>query len=251
MLLHVAATGSAANSYILDAGDETLLLDAGLPIKKVLPYISDLRTVSGCLITHEHGDHARGVAELIHRGVKVYGSAGTFKAWQENTQVRALLTGYNTVKALQAVRVGGFTVLPFDTQHDAAEPLGYLIRYDPTGESVLYATDTYYLRYTFPGIRYWIVECNYCEEILDEEVNGGALDAGLRRRLLESHMSLRHLKEALLANDLSKTLKIVLVHLSDSRSNERKMVQEIQEATGIETIAASNGMSIPLEICPF
>ena len=64
-------------------------------------------------------------------------------------------------------------------------------------------------------------------------------------------MSLRHLKEALLANDLSKTLKIVLVHLSDSRSDEQRMVKEIREATGIETIAASNGMSIPLQLCPF
>lgn len=251
MLLRVAATGSAANLYVLDTGKESLILDAGLPIRKVLPYIRDFRTVSGCLVTHEHGDHARGIRDLVQRGVDVYASAGTFRAWQESSQESAPLTGFKPLQPLSAVRVGGFTVLPFETQHDAAEPFGYLIRYEETGESVLYATDTYYLKYTFPGIRYWIVECNYCEEILAEEVNGGVLDSGLKTRLLESHMSLRHLKEALLANDLSKTLKIVLVHLSDSRSDEQRMVKEIREATGIETIAASNGMSIPLQLCPF
>lgn len=247
MRLYVAATGSAANCYILDAGDEALILDAGLPMRKVIPYVRDFRKVAGCLITHEHGDHARGVCEMIHRGVKTYGSAGTMKALNDNI----LLTLFNVLQPMKMVRVGGFSVLPFGTQHDATEPFGYLVRYDPTGETVVYATDTYYLKYTFPGVHYWIIECNYCEEILDEEVNGGKLDAGLRKRLIESHMSLRRLKEAFAANDLSKSIKIVLVHLSDSRSDEKRMIQEIQDTTGVETVAASNGMCIPLDLVPF
>lgn len=247
MRLQVISTGSCANCYLLEAGTEVLILDAGLPVRKMLPYIKDFRSVVGCLVTHEHGDHARGVLELVRRGVPVYCSAGTKQALDDNIY----LTQLKLVRPLQPMRVGGFTVMGFETQHDAAEPLGFLVRYETTGETLLYATDTYYLRYTFPGVHYWLVECNYCDEVMNEALQSGKLDAGLRNRLLESHMSLRRLKEALAANDLSKAVKIVLVHLSDSRSDERRMVREITEQTHVETVAAANGMSIPLELIPF
>lgn len=247
MRLQVASTGSQANCYLLEAGTEVLILDAGLPVRKMLPYIKDFRSVVGCLVTHEHGDHARGVVELLKRGVKVYCSKGTKQALDDNIYMAQM----KTVEPLQPVRVGGFTVMGFQAQHDAAEPLGFLVRYEATGETLLYATDTYYLRYTFPNVHYWVVECNYCDEVLNRALDNGKLDASLRNRLLESHMSLRRLKGALAANDLSETMKIVLVHLSDSRSDERQMVQEIEEQTHIETVAATNGMSIHLGLIPF
>jgi hypothetical protein len=64
-------------------------------------------------------------------------------------------------------------------------------------------------------------------------------------------MSLRRLKETLAANDLRQTHCIVLVHLSDARSNEERMVTEINQQTGITTVAASTGIDIPLERAPF
>lgn len=222
-----------------------MILDAGVPIKRMLPYLGDFRSVAGCLVTHEHNDHFRGAAELARRGVNVYCSAGTAKA----SGVDTVLTRLNVAKPLQQIKAGGFTILPFDTQHDAAEPLGYIVRHG--SETAMYATDTYYLRYTFPGVNYWIVECNYCDEILEKSVQSGEIDAGLRGRLVSSHMSLRRLSDALMANDLRDTAKIVLVHLSDSRSDERKMVEEISRITGIDTVAASNGMSIDLFQTPF
>ena len=243
MKLYVAATGSQANAYVLssDTG-ESLILDAGVPVRKALPGIPDLRKISGCLITHEHLDHARAWTGYAHRGIPVYASAGTQKAMTdpEAAQIK-------DVKPMQAVHIGRFCVMPFETQHDAEEPLGFLIRYEPTGETVLYATDTYYLKYTFPGINYWIVECNYCEDMIDaSEMNDYHI-----RRLNQSHMNLRRLKNALQANDLTETAKIILIHLSDSRSDEKRMVGEIESLTGIETVAALGGMDIELSRTPF
>ena len=57
MRLQVISTGSGANCYLLEAGTEVLILDAGLPVRKMLPHIRDFRSVVGCLVTHEHGDH--------------------------------------------------------------------------------------------------------------------------------------------------------------------------------------------------
>lgn len=249
MRLVVVSTGSAGNSYSLQADRPpapAVLLDAGVPTARVIRALGGLRGIEGCLITHEHGDHASAAKSLAQYGVRMYATPGTAEAIGGEHGQRI-----KRVKMLEPVKLGAFTVVAFPTQHDAAEPCGYLIRYEPTGETTLYATDTYYLRNTFPDVNYWIVECNYVEEIAAEMVEAGQIDKALKNRLLESHMSLRRLKDTLRANDLSKTRKIVLVHLSGERSDEARMVREVTEATGIETVAASDGMTIELSLTPF
>lgn len=126
-----------------------------------------------------------------------------------------------------------------------------MIRCRFTGETLLYATDTYYLRNTFPGVHYWIVECNHCRAIMDAQYEKGLMDSAMRRRLITAHMSLERLLEALKANDLSKTRKIVLIHLSDERADEAEMVERVGAFTGIPTVAARDGMEIDLELTPF
>lgn len=101
-------------------------------------------------------------------------------------------------------------------------------------------------------MHYWIVECNYVDEFIDTQQEDGEISAAMRHRLKTSHMSLRRLLDTLRANDLTKTRAIVLVHLSDARSNERAMVEAIKEATLIDNVvAASDGMTIPLDLVPF
>lgn len=248
MELQVIGTGSSGNAYVLRAGDDALLLEAGLPIRRIMRAIPDWQHLAGCLITHEHGDHAKSALDVARMGVPVYASTGTIHSIASD----GCLTLLNAAQMLSPFMVGGFTVLPFETQHDAQEPCGYLIRHNASGEVALYATDTYYLAYTFPGVHYWIVECNYIDELMDEQQEDGKLTAALRHRLKRSHMSLRRLIAALEANDLSKTRAIVLIHLSDERSDERAMEQAIRTASGIENVvAARDGMTIPMELSPF
>lgn len=238
MRLYVVSTGSKANCYILSADNgESVILDAGVAFKKVLPHIPDVHKVVACAVTHCHADHARAIKDFTLRGIPIITSKGTLDTIGMNGK------GYEELKP---VKLNSFTIMPFAVQHDAAEPFGFLIRYNPTGETVLYATDTYYLKYTFPNVNYWIVECNFCDDLID-----GETDAALRNRLKESHMSLNRLCDTLKANDLSTAAKIVLVHLSDKRSDERRMVQTIGDLTGIETVAADAGMKIELNLTPF
>lgn len=238
MQLFVVATGSTANTYVLSTNDgESLILDAGVPFKKVLPHIPDVRKISACLITHEHADHARAWAEYAKRGIPLVLSEGTNNALSANVR---------PTRELQRISVGSFIVMPFMVQHDAAEPFGFLVQYAPTGETLLYATDTYYLRYTFPGVNYWVIECNYCEDLVDGETN-----LVLRNRLKESHMGLGRLLDVFASNDMLCADKIVLVHLSDKRSNENVMQNSISAQTGVETVAARAGMTINLESAPF
>ena len=72
------ASGSSGNSYAVDDGKSVLLLEAGVKAKRIVAGFSPvLSRVAGCLISHEHGDHACGAGELAGYGVDLYASEGT------------------------------------------------------------------------------------------------------------------------------------------------------------------------------
>lgn len=252
MILQVIATGSAGNAYLLQGeGGHSLLLDAGIPAKSIVRACGGLGAVSGCLLTHEHGDHASGCKDLLGAGIDIYATPGTWKAVNERYGI-TLAPRERPVEPMQPFEVGEFTVMAFPTEHDAEQPCGFLIRYNPTGETAVYATDTYYVRYTFPGVHYWLCECSYVDAILEQQVDEGEIDKALRDRLKRSHMSLKRLIDTLKANDLTEARAVVLVHLSGERSDERMMIDMVSEATGIAHVtAATKGESISLELCPF
>lgn len=167
----------------------------------------------------------------MRSGIDCYISAGTAEALG--------LSGHRVhiIKAKQQFRIGTWTVLPFDTQHDAAEPLGFLLA-NQYGDKLLYATDTYFLQYKFRGLTHIMVECNYAEDILEANIASGAIDPVLKNRLVRSHFSLAGVKEFLRANDLSHVKEIWLLHLSNGNSDAARFKREIQELTGKEVYIA-------------
>ena len=245
MEILVVGTGSSGNMYVITEGEHRIILDAGMPMKMLIQAIGGLKGIEGCLVTHEHKDHAGSALEMMRYGVDVYATYGTAKA--------AALSGVrlHVVKIGEPFTKGHFTIIPFPTQHDALEPCGFLVRHNPTRAIFLYATDTYYLKNTFPDVNFWLVECNYSDAIVNEQAEKGLIEKMLLNRLRRSHMSLRRLKQTLAANDLTQARKIVLLHLSDGRSDEIQMVTEITEQTGVETVAADAGMIIDLSLTPF
>lgn len=246
MKLKVLGSSSKGNCYILETPTGSLLLDAGVPFRKIQAALCfDLSGIQGCLVTHEHNDHCKAVNDLLKAGIDVYTSKGTIEAIEEHHhRLGVVLPGFQ-------FQIEDFYIVAFETQHDAAEPLGYLIQYKPTGEKLLFATDTYYLRYRFGGVNYILIESNYIKDILDANIESGSVPQALAKRLLESHFSLDHVKGFMQANDLSEVRKIVLIHLSDGNSDAARMVREIHELTGKDVVVADAGEEIPLELYPF
>lgn len=244
MKLRVLGSSSKGNCYILETDTGKLILDCGIEYKEIQKACNfDFSDVRGCLITHEHKDHSKAAKKLRASGIDLYMSAGTLLGLDISCHHRC-----NTVH--KQFTIHDFNILPFGTEHDALDPLGYLIEYIPTGERVLFATDTFYIRYKFTGLNYIIVECNYVKEILISNVELGIVNPLLADRLLKSHFGLNAVKDFLTANDLTQCNKIVLIHLSDANSSKFIMTKEIRELTGIETIVAGKGMEIELG-CPF
>lgn len=229
MNITVIASGSSGNAYRIDDGETSLLLDAGIPLKLIKQALNfRVRDLGGCLITHAHGDHAKAAGDLAKAGVDIYTSRGTLDACR--------LTGHRmkAVEALKEINIGTFAVLPFDVQHDAPEPLGFLMTSRSTGEKLLYFTDTYYLKYRFTGLTHIMGECNYSIDIIEQSVRNGYIPPELVPRLIKSHMSLDHFLDLLRANDLRKVKQIYLLHLSNNNSDAGRFKEAVQRLTGTE-----------------
>lgn len=229
MLINHLTSGSDGNAIIVDDGETKLLLDAGVSYKKLAKWIRPT-SLAGILITHEHMDHAKAAEELLRRGADVYMSNGTAEALG--------LNGY-WIGHLQQVEIGSWILLPFDVEHDSAEPMGFLVQSKVTGEKAVYIVDSGYVGYNFEGVSHWLIECNYSEPLLEE----GPYEDYLKDRVRKNHFSLEDLKTFLGDSDLSQTEEIYLLHLSNTNSDEELFKSEIEKLTGVPVYTISDSHS--------
>ena len=226
LLINVIASGLSGNCYVLDNGNSRLMIECGLPwnrIKRLLDFKTS--DIEGVLVTHEHLDHSRAVNDMLKYGFDIHTSKGTAEA------IHATGHRLHHIESTQQFNILEWTILPFDTVHDAAEPLGFLI--SSGADKLLFLTDSAYCNYRFQGINYLMLECNFSVEILERNVDSGLIDGSRRRRLLESHFSLDRVKDFIEENDTSKLQEIYLMHLSDQNSDEQQSKKEIQQLTGV------------------
>jgi len=220
------ASSSRGNLYILDNGKSKLIVECGIQWKKALQAIGfDLSGISGLLVTHEHQDHSKGVKDAAKAGVDCYMSTGTANAlglWHH--RINHVLSGTQ-------VLVHDWHVMPFNVEHDAAEPLGFFIVMGR--DRVLFLTDTAYCKYRFNGITHLMIETNFCDEILERNMAAGLVERSRYQRLKKSHMSIQRVKDFLKEQDTSCLTEIHLMHLSDNNSDEQLFKAEIQKITGV------------------
>lgn len=211
------ASSSAGNAYIVSDRDTRILLECGVSHKQLQKLsgfaLSDFRA---CLVTHEHKDHAKSVADLIGRGMDVYMSPGTAAALE--TEAATL------IEHMEQFNVGSLDIVPFTTFHDAAEPLGFLIKSRIDGDVLAFATDTVNLRYRFPDLNILAIEANYDKAILDRCEK---LPEKVRHRITNTHMEIDTLCDYLASLDLSACREIHLLHLSDAMSHEDKFLKKV------------------------
>jgi len=249
MILKTISTGSVGNSYLLETDTEVLLIECGVKmndIKKAIDF--NVSKIKGCIITHEHLDHAKHTNDLIKQGINVYATYGTYNALKINTKNHRVnqFSKDNNDNWINK-KIGGFTIKPFDINHDAAEPVGFLIHHQECGIT-LYLTDTSYSNYIFSGLNNLIIECNYSESILENKLNEKEF---LRDRIIGSHMSLETLLELLDKNDLRKVNNIVLIHLSNSNSNAIEFNNVVNKATNCNVTVAEANQIIEFNKYPF
>ncbi|MBU3226779.1 MBL fold metallo-hydrolase [Clostridium algidicarnis] len=243
MKLKVLGSGSLGNCYILEGEKETLIIECGLPYKTILKGLDfNLSNVVGCLVSHEHKDHSKALKDMLYNGIGIYTSFGTIQEFLKECKTIETHHRLNFIKSEEQFKVGGFTILPFEVEHDAAEPLGFLIQHKEMGK-LLFITDSYYCKYKFKGLGHILIECNYSNEILQTR----ELPKTLKGRIIKSHFGLENVKDFLKATDLRQVKDITLIHLSDSNSNAKDFKEEIERLTGKPTYIADKRLQIEME----
>lgn len=241
MILRVNGSSSAGNSYILtsNTGDH-LLLEAGFKARKIVKSLDyDVKNVKGCICSHVHQDHSLDIQGLAKYGIII----GANQNVLERKSLDPMFC--RTLEEGKTYSFGDFQVAPFDVKHDVPT-LGFFIRHPECG-TILFATDCAYLPYKFPNVNHFIIEANYSDKILDENILAGIEPYFRKKRLLDTHMSLENCISSIRSCGTSKTKTITLIHLSSLNSDPELFHKRLAQSFGIPTYIAKPGLSITLK----
>lgn len=245
MRLNVLGSDSNGNCYVLQTDKEALIIEAGVrfsEVKKALKW--QLSKVVGAVITHEHNDHAKYIRDFVSNGITVLALPSVFRAKGIDS-----LSFRKEIEPMHGYIVGGFRVFAMPVCHDVP-CVGFIIEHEDMGR-MLFVTDTMMLEYRVPGLNHILLEANYAEDILDAKIEAGSVPLSMKPRLIHSHMEIETTKGILRANDLSGVNEIILIHISNGNSDERRFVREVQETSGKPVYAAVAGLELNLSINPY
>lgn len=253
MRISVLASGSKGNCVYVEGGNGAILIDAGRSAKELLGTRDQPGRLSqaggktdlidGILVTHEHGDHIKGLAAVGNKLKKpAYGTVGTMDAFlrQRTGAIRFQVT---TIRCGSSFELGDFQVEPFAVSHDATEPCGFLISEGST--RLCYCTDTGVVTQSMKaelsradGV---ILESNHCPEML----RTGPYPEFLKRRIAGSRGHLSNPDAAAVLRELGDSLHLaILAHLSEENNEPAIALSAAQEglslhAESVELFAAS------------
>ena len=82
-------SGSSGNSMFIASDKAKILIDAGLPGKKIDMALQEInqepKDLNGIFITHEHSDHIKGIGVLSRKyDIPIYANADTWSAMENS-----------------------------------------------------------------------------------------------------------------------------------------------------------------------
>lgn len=231
MKVAVLGSGSSGNATLVRAGDTVVLVDAGFSARDLAQRMRSLgvapEEVQAVVITHDHGDHTRGMGVFARRhATPLYLTEGTRDACAH------LLHGQEDVRPYRpgrAFTVGRLRVEPFITVHDAADPVGVALVDERTGIRMGVATDlgrpTAQIRHALSACDLLVLEANHDEVLLASS----AYPWSVKRRIASSHGHLSNRDAARFALELlhPRLAAVVLAHLSDACNRPELALQVV------------------------
>lgn len=227
MRMAVLGSGSGGNATLLQSGETTLLIDAGLSAKQIKLRMESLgvkvEDLDGVLLTHEHSDHTKGVKVLLKgHHIPVFVNALTKEFLQHKLEGTRWKVFQNGVE----FELGECQVRAFPVPHDAQEPVGYVIHSASGKVGVL--TDVGYVTHTvreslreLDGL---FMESNYDEGLLEADMKR---PWSIKQRICSRHGHLSNEQAAELYADIAceNLQHMIIGHLS-SDCNTPKHVHE-------------------------
>lgn len=208
----IISTGSKGNAVVLDG---SLLIDCGVPFKRVEGYSKGLKLA---LLTHSHGDHLNPstVRRLAKERPLLRFACGSWL-------VPRLLDAGVSDRQIDVLECGkrydyGFCkVSSFDLVHDA-QNCGWKIWME--WQKIFYATDTANLNgITAPGYDLYFLEANYVDAEMQERISEkkAAGEFAYERRAMRNHLSKQAADNWLYAN-MDKHSIYIYMHCHENKS---------------------------------
>jgi phosphoribosyl 1,2-cyclic phosphodiesterase len=242
MALFIASlnSGSNGNCYYIGNNIDAVLVDVGISCRETEKRMKqlglDIKKVKAIFVSHEHGDHIKGVSTLANKyHLPVYITSITAKHGPR-------LIGHlvKKFKADEPVPIGELLVTAFTKHHDAADPHSFIVYHNNVTVGVF--TDigkacTQVVHY-FKKCNAVFLETNYDEELLEN----GRYPLHLKNRIRggQGHLSNKQALELFTTHRPPFLTHLILTHLS-KENNTPQLAEQLfmQHANGIKIIVAS------------
>ncbi len=221
MALYIASlnSGSNGNCYYVGNDTDAILVDVGLSCreteKRMKKLNLNLNNVKAIFVSHEHGDHIKGVSTLANKySLPVYITPKT--ANNGPILIKHLSKFFMANEPLQ---IGSLIVTAFTKKHDAADPHSFIISF--SGVTVGVFTDIgivcdEVVRY-FKQCQAVFLESNFDEELLEN----GKYPIYLKNRIRggHGHLSNKQALELFIENRATNLSYLLLSHLSKENNS--------------------------------
>lgn len=221
-------SGSRGNATLVQGGDTTVLIDCGFPFREVRRRCASLgvdpQAIDAVFVTHEHGDHMRGVGPTA-RGLKcpVWMSHGTWRAAKFGDLPDLNLFGSHE----GVVRVGELELQPVPVPHDAREPAQFVIEWQNTRLGLLtdLGSHTPHVFACYQQLDALLLECNHDPGMLAQ----GPYPPSLQARVGGDygHLNNGQAAELLSGIEHSRLRHLVAAHLSEKNNTPELAVKAL------------------------
>ena len=189
-MIEIVSVGSSSsgNSYIIMTESRTILVDAGLPAKRIVSALEHLGTdpadVDAVLITHEHIDHCKGLPQLMKStDLPVYTTRGTFEGLARHAFFARLpKERFHLFRAGDSFELGRIRVKSLPVRHDTREPVAYRLEAGDFAFACVTDLGCYgrELTESLQGLSAMVLEANHNRRMLET----GPYPYPLKRRIL-------------------------------------------------------------------
>ncbi len=234
-------SGSNGNCYYVGNNNEAVLVDVGISCKEVEKRMNRLNLsllkVKAIFISHEHGDHIKGVQTLSKKyNIPVYITPATLN--NSHLVLEHILTKF--FKPYEKIIIGNLIVSPFPKRHDASDPFSFIV--EGSGVKIGVLTDIgsvcEHVIDNFKQCHAAFLEANYDEHLLEK----GSYPYHLKSRIRsdKGHLSNRQALDLFVNYKHESMSHVILSHLSKD-NNCPILVKDLftQHAQNTEVIVAS------------
>lgn len=225
------ASGSKGNALYLEGEETKILIDAGISYKALREKLGeidvDIGEIDAILVTHEHGDHIRGLektAQMID--VPIFANSETAKATLGEMKSRPRFKIFSTGETFE---FGEFEIHPFSIQHDTLDPVGFTVRFG--GIKLGICAD---LGFATTLVRASLFDCDYLYLEANHEpsmVYACNRPMVYKQRVLgrQGHLSNEGAAELLTEIDHPALKHVYLAHLSSECNNPELALKRVQD----------------------